>query len=491
MLKFPLYSNPLKTLYESLLLISILLVFALFIVSCKPSEEAPSVTLVVEVDDTPYSDSPVIVLITNAVTFPSDLAEYQFYFDWENLETMPTEDGNPPILTPWSDQANRAFSEDIRFDIKKEDGWELYTTSFTNVNLAGLRYVILYNKYRGIMRYYYYIDCCTEGISNNKILASLFKVEGNDNSPLMVFASQKIIDLGNFESFSSAIENQITVNQTWYAVEFEMAFDKNIYEYSHNDISFSIKTVAQALNPMIINNLPLFDSPGKIQVNNLNFTGISTIWAGEATLNIRGTEDLLKATSVLTAQEQTEIQDILQETSYAKIFNGNFQQGNTGKHLKWGIDIGYNNTVNGALISNLRLNLSGADNSQTIGLGNFYNEALGVFYLNQKPVVKYRQSPDQNLSHQYELDVTSVEYLFNPSVLEIAEISNIRQEIIADDSGELRENLEKGTLYAGQKLNANLPLTIQGVRVSFDVLPKDGGRKVHIVKTFRAEVRKL
>lgn len=56
--------------------------------------------------------------------------------------------------------------------------------------------------------------------------------------------------------------------------------------------------------------------------------------------------------------------------------------------------------------------------------------------------------------------------------------------MVATEHPELLENNSRAKLYLSQKLLSNVELTIQGVRVSFDVVPKDGGKPVHIAKVF-------
>lgn len=76
----------------------------------------------------------------------------------------------------------------------------------------------------------------------------------------------------------------------------------------------------------------------------------------------------------------------------------------------------------------------------------------------------------------------------NPAVTEIADIKNIVQEVVATQNEKLFENYIRSKLYIGQKLSSNIPLVVQGVRVSFNVVPKDGGKTVHILKTFQANI---
>jgi len=112
---------------------------------------------------------------------------------------------------------------------------------------------------------------------------------------------------------------------------------------------------------------------------------------------------------------------------------------------------------------------------------------MGVFYLASDPVIHYVKSTG-DLTEQYTLDVSSLEYIINPFIQSYADVRNFRQEIMAIDAEETN-NLSEATIYRGKILKASAPLTILGVRVSFEVVPKNGSAPVKIVKTFKANVQ--
>lgn len=115
-----------------------------------------------------------------------------------------------------------------------------------------------------------------------------------------------------------------------------------------------------------------------------------------------------------------------------------------------------------------------------------FNEPMGVFYLVSKPVIHYSRSTGA-VPEQYKLDVSSVEYVINPFIQNYAEVRNFRQEIVAVDAEEIK-NLTEAKIFRGSILKASAPLTILGVRVSFEVAPKNGSTPVKIIKTFKADV---
>lgn len=54
------------------------------------------------------------------------------YFDWENVDWMPTPAGQSRIPTPWVGQGSLAGSYDLTIvnDHKASDGWELLYSTF-------------------------------------------------------------------------------------------------------------------------------------------------------------------------------------------------------------------------------------------------------------------------------------------------------------------------------------------------------------------------
>ena len=340
--------------------------------------------------------SPIIVEGINAKTYSPHFVEGQEWFDWENLAYLPLPENVSAIPMPWNQTARVNFSEDIRYDMKKADGWELYLSSFSPSLNVAVKSFSLYNKYNGIFRYYYYLQgdpSDFEKMKDCNILFHSISIFGDHavNCPLLNFSKQDIVDMEKNANSCQTVESQPQPmsDGVWYAIGYELAFDKDIYNQKKQDFLFSI---------------------------------------GLSSMDVTFTHGM-----------------------------------------------GFPGTPESMYIS-------GSDDSGGVGFSPFYRNALGVFYLNKKPIVNYAKLAEN--SYQYSLMTNSVEYLFNPSVLEIVDIKNIQQEIVATNT-ELREP----QTYSGQKLTSNVPLDIQGVRVGFDVVPKDGSQTVHIVKTFKADIK--
>lgn len=141
-----------------------------------------------------------------------------------------------------------------------------------------------------------------------------------------------------------------------------------------------------------------------------------------------------------------------------------------------------------------------------------YQYPLGVFFLSNRPLVDVERSStlvdDENgrnylVQDIYSVNEESFDVTINPALLSIASITNIKKEVVVMDLPTniyglqsiygINENVAGNTVYTGHSIEISrlvprpTPLTPKvGVRVSFDVVPNDGGSKTTIVKTFLA-----
>lgn len=432
------------------------------------------------------TDKPVIVNNITTKDYQPDFAPGQEKFDWENIEYLPLPSYvKERIPMPWSNKSKRAFSDDIRYDIRKSDGWEFYLSDVSNNMSSPVPIIALYNKYRGILRYYYLNCYKTIGFQDCNILFSGISTY-NQTSPLLNFTHQKIVDINKISNFCTTIEPQEFSDSTWYAVEYELAYDKNIYNQNaltlQLNFSFSmIKADALSLNGIKIDKLN-----AKIRFSDIELRW-GTSYLGDVSLMLYGKNDLNQVKDALSVSDLTSLNQTMNQQSFDNILNGTMDNNAYGE-IQWNANLAFDVNPNGVSLSNNTFVVSGADNSSMIGLCPYYTKALGVFYLNKKPT--YTTSKLLNSSHpyKYELNVGSVEYVFNPSVTDIADIKNIKQELVSTENKSLFQNNSNAKLYAGQTLTSNVPLTIQGVRVSFDVVPKNGSKTIHIVKTFKGDL---
>jgi len=479
-----------KFLYHLVILVLLLI----SIVSCHEivsTSELTDINADVIIENTP-NGSPIINSPIISKEYPLHLIPGQEAFDWENLEYLPLSPyAKAPIPLPWTDKAKRCFSDDIRYDFKKSDGWELYSCTFSKEIFVAVNTFILYNKYRGVLRYYYYLTGTgMDKLKDFNIVTNSIMTIGSHSSmsPLLNFAHQKIVDINKNSILCTTIDLQSLSDSTWYAWEYELAFDKDIYNQSVNSLLLGIAYGMIKKEVLLLNGKPINNLNTKVRFSDTQYR-YGDSYSGDVNLLLYGKNDLNQLSGILSAQDLSSLKQIYNQQSFNDLLNGTIDSNSEGE-IQWDANISITTAPSGVGLpgGNETFAVSGADNSVMQGKGPFFNKALGVFYLNAKPKITYSKIADENRQHQYELNANSLEYLFNPSVTEIADIKNITQEIVATQNAGILENYSRAKLFIGQKLTSNLPLTIQGVRVGFDVVPKDGSKTVHIVKTFQADI---
>jgi hypothetical protein len=455
--------------------------------SCQ-KESSTSVDVKIE---SSLTGSPLIIDTITQRDYPLQLTTGQKEFDWENVEYLPRLAGAQLIPMPWSDKAKRNFSEDIRFDYKKEDGWILYHCLSSDEIGIAVNSFMLYNKYRGILRYYYFLTATgTEKLVDYNILWNGILTQGThaSMSPILNFAHQRIIDIDKNSTHCTTIEPQLLSDSTWYAWEYDLAFDKDIYNQSSYTFLLNVGYAMLKKITLAINGIQLNDLNARIRFTDVSYQ-YGDSYNGNANIIIYGKNDINQMSNILSSSDLSLINEVYNKQSFDNMLNGSISDDHLGE-MQWPANIAISTQPNGVGLpgGSQGVMLSGADNSVFGGAGPFYNKPLGIFYLNRKPKVSYSRISSESHQFQYELDVKSVEYIFNPSVREFADIKNISQNIVATENRELIENKSRAKLYIGQKLLSNTELTIQGVRVSFDVVPKNGSKPVHIVKVFQADI---
>lgn len=168
------------------------------------------------------------------------------FFDWETADFMPTPAGQARIDPPWHGQGSLSYmyGEDVLTDIKASDGWELLYSTFDANAPAPLinPYFILYNKYRGLMRIFFYLT--TETITPSSQLEGELSILSSQPSSLLNFMGKDFIDASQITS--TYVHSQLkTRNNTpplasnrWYMMQYELAYDPNISQYRYDNIYF-------------------------------------------------------------------------------------------------------------------------------------------------------------------------------------------------------------------------------------------------------------
>lgn len=183
------------------------------------------------------SDTASYPLLTRAVP--------TLYFDWENVDWMPTPQGQSRIPTPWVGQGSLVGTYDweIVNDHKAFDGWELlYSTFDPNAPSALVNpYFVLYNKYRGIMRVYIYLT--TQFVTTSSQLQDGISIASSrKNISLLRFCGREFIHPDSYPTEFNQLQPKpkngsapMAANK-WYMMQYELAYDPALLSMDHRDV---------------------------------------------------------------------------------------------------------------------------------------------------------------------------------------------------------------------------------------------------------------
>jgi hypothetical protein len=471
------------------------LIFSFTFISCKKDKDSPQEKpLQVEEMATLNNSFQPVITIKGNTTVPPTQSKYNYVFDWEKTQYMPVIPGRPAVPVPWSDQTTRNYDPGLRYDYKKSDGWELVYNSFSDsINLSNY-FFILYNKFRGVLRYYTYNTTPSNpSVTNFRSLINEIEVRGAiaGSTNVLNYADQLIVDMNARSTTASLIEPWPITENAWYISQFEMAYDRNLINFDWRQFSIGwALTFARVLELSLNNkqtgsNMIFLQKPG-LRFGDNSARGITI--GSNMQAHVKSVSGLDELSGIFAGSVISNLKQTIFDSTAGNKFNATLvpQLGVVDCKLDVPVLIRLDPNLVG-FTGETNFAPPGLDNSKVTGYGPVFNEPLGIFYLGATPIIQHTKV-DGPLSEQYTLDVASLEYIINPFVQQYAEVRNFHQEIVAVANNKT-SNLTEAKLYQGQQLKASAPLNILGVRVSFDVLPKSGTAPVKIIKTFKADLR--
>ncbi len=434
----------------------LLLLSTMLIVSCNTDYIMPSrKTDLASAKPSSKLSGPIV----NAVATP------ELYWDAGEIhhDFLPTPPGTPLVPAPWASGAVRQISQDVIDDYRKNDGWVLLYNTFSTERLSDHLYFVLYNKYRGLIRMYYYIPNSSNFINSDNIAHTLYNEKPYAaTSPILNFSNNEPINFGQNLTFTSVVENAQVGPGTWYLFEHELAYDKNIKNQSYLSSSFTWNVKSfniidlQLSGTQTGTNVPT--SIASITKSKFDFlkspTADGAVKIGFATTEyatsiIKGESDASK----FGAQVFSAIKGIISgaKSGFLKqLFAGVFGTGESPTIQKINLQMNTQIKLNGTLSDNFLVTAPGFawpgyNQSNTSGYAPSYNEPLGVFYISSKPKIRVTKVKTSSgfgggfgttYWHYPSIDFNSFQLEFNPAVVggngyvQIASIQNIKREII-------------------------------------------------------------
>jgi hypothetical protein len=467
--------------------------FALLLFSCKKELKISSVTI-------PENHS------TDGVPIPP--------LDWENIDFMPMPPGTFIVHTPWGSGSSNTIPAEMLDDYSSADGWRLVYNTFNTTTLPGSYYFMLYNVYRGILRLYFYVPPTANYEPSDNLVHTLSVQKSYaPSSPMMNFAGQRVVNLITNASFASSIEEARMGPDTWYAMEYELAYDKNMSSQNFNSLILDWNCEAHNITNIKLGGTISGTIVGSISLPGTNFTLSPTVnidnKRGNITIAGSGGADKLKPTlgDAIVGGIKSAITSGLKGL-FNNAINAIFKKDedtppDENVHLKLEASISLQGTATDEfLITSPIFAVPGYNQTNTVGYIPGYNQPLGVFYLSNRPTIRYHRTDvntgDRTTSYTlygYQVDMSSFQIDVNPAVLAIATIQNIEAEVVwldptsfIDIGGDLEMS---GTTTMYTDINALTvgylrPTPVMTVRLSFDVVPNNGADPVRIGHIFNS-----
>jgi hypothetical protein len=210
----------------------VLIIFVLSIASCSTTE----------IDDSIMSQSNQSVQ-----SKPQKVAriDTSVDFDWENINFVSIAGSN--IALPWVGGASSTVPAHIQAEMSKSYGWDLmYNTIYWNSNngyIGNQNYLIFYNKFTGILRFFIYNKIATsssQGLFNFKIVSNVPTTLLNGISGFSAVAPKLEPSCALTNSPADAESTITGFRNEWNYFDVPLVYDPNINK--NTKLKFSLVT---------------------------------------------------------------------------------------------------------------------------------------------------------------------------------------------------------------------------------------------------------
>ncbi len=244
-------------------------------------------------DDIVPQQTPMTRGIVNANN--SSITNPTLLTDWENLTTVVLNTSTPTnkktTTLPWGNGAVTLMPESSRKDIKKEDGWTMLLHTFKNYGEDEKScYMIFYNKFRGLLKVFYYLDEIP--IPNNNFL---WKIQSDNYQNCSLFNIDPLFSPSSdsIPHNRAMILNNLGDTPTNGITNGWNGFQINVPEYSteYRNFLFSIQGYNKTITSFSYTGESLINSKGIIIRTNPDDTSISK--NGTADVSKEGIENII------------------------------------------------------------------------------------------------------------------------------------------------------------------------------------------------------
>jgi hypothetical protein len=493
----------------------------------------------------PACQREIAVAPTSAVVGKSNGQDIQAHypgFDWDNpsTTTMPVAANSPVVYVPWRSNGGTPLDPGIVDDYHKSDGWELVYNSFAPDNFptagtagvmatssgqpAGGLYFALYNRYRGILRYYLYIPPGLFG-SSTQISHGLGIYTTGNTSKMLNFEGVDIVDPSNNSTgFTKTNKDGVSVTGGWYAMQYQLAYDPAFANTSYPNPGFSWNSRSVSITQIYSEGVEIGSLKGTIVTPKPDFN-----WATAAlgVVEAVGTATLDPASNIKIVAGLAGAASGGLSGSAQGVLDGVF---GSASSQTVDLSLSSNITTNGTATTFQPYELNampfpGQNLGTTNGVPPLITHPLGLFNLSDRPTVYVHSvrtavtgpsGSGYRYDYTYSFDAAALQLLIqkNPSILNTdpsgASVSNFKAEVVSVDPNAddypgfqaygTQELVGTHTVYTGNAVTLSYSVVHGGqpsptaqktaIRVSFNVAPNSGAStpKPFIVRTFLANV---
>ncbi len=422
------------------------------------------------------------------VSSPSLNALTPVFFEWDKVDYMPTPVGLPKIMVPWASTMNQAFPPEFLTDYSPESGWELVYNTFNTTTLDQPLFFALYNKYRGVLRLFAYLNPVTPIPSN--YISHALEMRQPWNSPILNFSSLEIVRADTIQTRGNQIQPYHTsATGTWYGCQFEIAYDPNISMQNAINSMLTWRLNSVAVSEVVLNGVTTGQINGTLSQPASSGSPLAVVGslikgaalvASSAGLQKLGLNEGIgkPVFDAFTSAAQGQVKNVM---------SGIIGSSGTTNHVE--LKINADHKLTGTTTNNYNINAISLTTPGSINQGNvagylpLYNKPMGIFSLRTIPLVKgkyvLRSNPRPTVKRYrveqaFYLDTNTVIIDFNPTIVnntpDGVTIRNLKKQLI---TYAIRENIGIGSKI--DDIDLPLPLgnypieTFNGL--NFGVLP--------------------
>ena len=493
-----------------------------------------------------------VAVLPNAITAGKSTSQNigaNYYFDWEGTSANPTTKmpvsakyNITDVYVPWRSQGGTPLDPGILNDYHKSDGWELVYNSFApddypnvgdkgsiataNAQPLGGLYFALYNRYRGLLRYYMFVPPNSLVAGSTQLSHGLHFYSSSSVNSMLNFEGADIVDAaGKTTGFTKTSKDGADATGGWYAMQYQIGYDPTLAGSTFPNPGFQWDTYSLSISQLNLNGTEVGTTRGAI-----NTPAADVNWAGVATSAVLGIAEVFLAGGTNAAKTGF--------SAAAQAAQGGLSGSASG--ILSGIFGGSAaSTQSVDLTTNASITTSGTSTGSTPyeqnsfvipgqatggsnGLAPLITYPIGLFNFSGRPTIHVHtqrtattgpNGSGYTYNNSYTLDASAVEALMqrNPAVFNTtatgAAYSGFKAEVVIVDpdpnsgfySSGTMETSGTHTLYTGGAVTM-VYNTVHGgqpsptgqlaaVRVSFKVTPNTTSTPpVFIVKTFLANV---